>query len=334
MQPESARRRQGPVFLSVSFSFYNEERVLPELLRRTRLVMHGLQARGLVSRYELVFVNDASTDGSLALLHEECRTAKDVVIVNMSRNFGGPVCTMAGIRAARGDVVVYLDADLQDPPELIPTLLDEYFADDTVEVVYTTRRRRAGEHPLKMLITKFGYRLVHFVSEIELPVDSGDYKLLSRRVADYVSAFGEKKPYVKGFVTWVGFKQKQVFYNRDARYDGPENTKNPVLSRKVLDSYLTALISFSDAPLKMSLVLGFLVSTLSLLYIIVVLIQKYMGWYVPGWPAIMAAVLCLGGVNLMVLGFLGLYINLIYLETKGRPNYIIDRVFRPEDFPE
>lgn len=329
-QVSVARRRQRPLFLSISFSFWNEERVLPELLKRVRLVMQAEMARGHVSKYEMVFVNDASTDGSLALLERECLEHKDIVIVNMSRNFGGPVCTMAGIKTAQGDAVVYLDADLQDPPELISTLLDEYFADDTVEVVYTTRRRRAGEHPLKMLITKFGYRLVHFVSEIELPVDSGDYKLLSRRVVDYVSRFDEKKPYVKGFVTWVGFKQKQVFYDRDARFDGPENTKNPVLSRKVLDSYLTALISFSDAPLKMSLVLGFVVSTLSLLYIIVVLIQKYMGWYVPGWPAIMAAVLCLGGVNLMVLGFLGLYVNLIYLETKGRPNYIVDNIIRPE----
>lgn len=309
---------------SVVLSFYNEERVIPELLSRLRAVFGALQAEGYAKDFEFVFVNDASTDGSEVMLTREAREHGDVVLVNMSRNFGVSECVMAGMTQARGDAVIYMDADLQDPPEVIPEMVRTFVADPAVEVVYTTRRTRAGEHPAKMALTKFGYRFVRSISEIELPVDSGDFKLLSRRAVDELLKLQEKKPYIRGLVSWMGFKQASVLYDRDPRFDGRENTKYPVLSRRVIYGYLDrALISFSDAPLKASLFFGFGISFVSFLYLLVVFLQKFMGWHEPGWPALMAAIVFLGGIQITILGIIGLYISTIFQEVKRRPNFII-----------
>jgi polyisoprenyl-phosphate glycosyltransferase len=314
------------VKISVILSFYNEENVLPELLCRMRAMFAGLIKEKKIGSYELVFVNDNSTDNSEALLLSEAKN-KDIVLVNMTRNFGVSECVMAGMSQATGDAVVYMDADLQDPPELIPELIEKWQEDDKVGVVYTTRRRRDGENFFKMLITKFGYRLINLISDIDLPADSGDFKLLSRNVVDHLLALKEDKPYMRGLVSWVGYKQVQVFYDREARFDGRENSKMPVLSRKVLYYWLDrALISFSDAPLKVILLLGFALSCISISYLGVILFQKIMGWYVPGWPAIMSAILLSGGVQMMMLGFVGLYVGAIFRETKGRPQYLIKDV--------
>jgi polyisoprenyl-phosphate glycosyltransferase len=318
--------------VSVVLSFYNEENVLPELVRRLRDVFIAEQAKGVVSGYELVFVNDNSTDGSLDILLAEARARGDIVVVNMSRNFGVSECVLAGMEYTKGDAVVYMDADLQDPPEVIPELLDRWTKDAAVDVVYTTRLSRAGENRLKMLITGWGYRFINRISDVKFPVDSGDFKLLSRRVVNELLRLKETKPYLKGLVSWLGFKQAQVFYHREARFDGRENSKHPLLSRKVISYHLDrSLISFSDVPLKATLALGFTVSFISGIYILVVIFQKVMGWYVPGWPAIMASVLFLGGVQLTVLGVIGLYINTIYLEAKGRPNYIVKDVIAGDE---
>jgi polyisoprenyl-phosphate glycosyltransferase len=326
MQSSAARERARPL-VSVILSFYNESTVIPELLARLRKVLAAEGER--IAGYELVFVNDASTDDSEILLRREIESRGDVVLVNTSRNFGVSECVYAGFRYSRGDVVVYMDSDLQDPPEVITDLLARWRADETVEVVYTTRRTRAGEHPLKMLVTKYGYRFINRISRVPLPVDSGDFKLLSRRVVDELLRCEEKMPYLRGLVSWVGFKQVPVFYDREARFDGRNNTKMPVLSRRVIYGWLDrALISFSDAPLKIALLIGFAFSSMSLLYLFVVLFQKIMGLYVPGWPALMAAILLLGGIQLVVMGFIGLYMNVIFLEVKKRPNYIVRDVVR------
>ena len=326
-----ARRRMIPL-LSVVLSFYNESGVLPELVKRLRSVMRAEQARGTISGYELIFVNDASTDDSREILRKEFEGGRDLVVVNMSNNFGVSECALAGMRLAKGDAVVYMDADLQDPPEVIPELLDRWHADPEVEVVYTTRLSRPGEHPLKMLVTRLGYKLIKRISEIGIPENSGDFKLLSRRVVDELVAIREKKPFLRGLVSWIGFKQVQVFYHRAERLDGRENTKRRALSSKNIKYALdTAIISFSDAPLKVILLMGFVVSLVSLVYIGVVIMQKIMGWYEPGWPALMAAILFLGGVQLLMLGFVGLYINIIFLNTKGRPDYIIKDIIAADD---
>ena len=314
-------------FLSVVISFYNEEIALPELLRRLRAVLRDELTKRAIVGYELVFVNDRSTDNSERMLRREISEAGDIVLINMSRNFGNSECIFAGMRYAQGDLVVYMDADLQDPPEVIPELITAWQNDPEAEVVYTTRLNRAGEHPLKLLITKWGYRFVNAIADVNLPIDSGDFKLLSRRAVNHLLQIEESRPYVRGLVSWIGFKQIPVFYNREPRFDGRRATKYPVLSRRVISGYLDrALISFSDVPLKFSLLLGFMISLLAGLYLCVVVFQKYMGWYEPGWPAIMATMLLIGGVQLTVLGVIGLYINTIFLEVKRRPNYIIDTV--------
>lgn len=312
-------------FVSVVLSFYNEEAVIPELLSRMREVFAGV--RDQISGYELIFVNDASTDNSEELLRREMERTGDIVLMNMSRNFGVSECVYAGFAQSRGDAVVYMDADLQDPPEVIPALLERWRSDPAAEVVYTTRRRRMGEHPLKMLLTKVGYRFINRISSTDLPIDSGDFKLLSRRVVDEVLRCEEKLPYFRGLVSWVGFKQVPVYYDREPRFDGRKNTKFSVLSKRVIYGYLDrALISFSDAPLKLTLFAGFLIAALAGFYLMVVLVQKLFGWHEPGWPAIMATMLLLGGVQLIVLGFIGLYINVIFHEVKRRPNYILKDV--------
>lgn len=314
--------------ISVVLSFYNEEAVLPELLSRLRAVFAGMIARHIIAGYELVFVNDASRDGSERLLRSEL-VAGDIVLVNMSRNFGVSECVMAGLAHASGDAIIYMDADLQDPPEVIVDMVEAWRNDPETEVVFTTRTKREGEHWLKMLITHVGYRIINAISDIELHPDSGDFKLLSRRAVAQLIELREDKPYMRGLVSWIGFKQTQVFYEREARFDGAENTKMRVLSRKVLYYWLDrALISFSDTPLKLILALGFLMSFLSTFYIVIVVIQKILNLSVPGWAALMSSMLFLSGVQMMMLGFIGLYVGAIFRETKRRPQYIVKEVLR------
>jgi dolichol-phosphate mannosyltransferase len=324
--------RRAPPLLSVVLSFYNEEAVIPELISRLREVLGKERTAGRLRDFELVFVNDASTDHSLQLLREEFERHRDLVIVNMSNNFGVSECARAGMRYAKGDAIVYMDADLQDPPELISELLDKWLGDATVDVVYTTRLSRAGEHPVKLWVTKWGYRVINAISDVNLPEDSGDFKLLSRRVVDHLIRLPEKKPYLRGQVSWIGFKQVPVFYHRQERFDGRRATKRPALSYKVVNYALdSAVISFSDAPLKGSLFLGFAVSLIALAYIAVVIVQKIGGWYEPGWPALMAAILFLGGIQLLVLGVMGLYLNAVFRNSQGRPEFIVASVISNDD---
>lgn len=313
--------------ISIVFSFYNEENVLRELIRRTRIAMRGEVEKNNIKNYELIFVNDSSVDSSRAILMDEAEKEGDILIIDMSRNFGVSECVLAGFGFAKGDAVVYLDADLQDPPELIPEMIALWRSDPEMEVVYTTRKSRAAEHPIKMAITKFGYRFINRLSEIELPIDSGDFKLLSRRAVNQLLLLKEQRPYLRGMVSWIGFRQGQVIYDRAGREDGRENTKFPVLSRRVIYGYLDrALISFSDAPLKFMLFVGLGVSVFAFGYIVVVLAQKMLGMYEPGWPALMSAILLLGGMQLSLLGIIGLYISSIFLQAKGRPLAIVDKV--------
>lgn len=320
--------------ISVVLSFYNEGNIIPELLLRLRKVFATLISQNTIRSYELIFVNDNSSDNSEEILRSELSKG-DIVLINMSRNFGVSECVMAGFNQAKGDAVIYMDTDLQDPPELIPELIAKWQADKDVEVVYTTRRKRAGENAFKMWFTKIGYRVINFISDINLPNDSGDFKLLSRKVVNHLLSLKEDKPYIRGLISWVGYKQAQVFYDREARFDGRENSKMPVFSRRVLYYWLDrALISFSDAPLKAILLLGLIVSCLSLSYIVVIIIQKIMGWYEPGWPAIMSAILLSGGVQMMMLGFVGLYVGAIFRETKSRPQYLIKEIITQDSQKE
>lgn len=310
--------------LSVVFSFRNEEMNIPVILRRARA---ALGAAGLKS-YEFVFVNDCSTDNSLQALMQEQEREGDVVIVNTARRFGVSECVMCGLKETSGDYVVYMDCDLQDPPELIPEMLKRALLEEA-DVVYTTRRSRAGETWIKLKITGFGYWILNSLSSIPVPYNSGDFKLMSRRVVDQVTQLKEQKPFMRGLVTWVGYKQVQFFYDREARGGG--ETHFPVFSKRVIYNFLdSALISFSDAPLKLALLAGIVVMAGAFMLFLWIFVQKALGWALPGWSAVMATMLVLGGIQLFVMGIFGLYIHTIYLEVKGRPLYLVDQVLRPK----
>jgi dolichol-phosphate mannosyltransferase len=326
--PQSPRGdcRDGRAIVSVVLSFWNEEEVLDELLRRLRAVFDALIASGEIGGYELIFVNDASTDNSEPLLRQGALERCDVKLINMSRNFGVSPCVLAGMLHASGDAVVYMDADLQDPPEVIPELVRAWKADPQVEVVHTVRRSRAGESLVKLAITRLGYAILRAVSTIDLPLEAGDFKLLSRRAVDYVTRFGEKRPFLRGLVCWIGFKQAIVPYHRQARHSG--TTKFRVLGLKVIRNFIdSAMISFSDVPLKASAALGMLFSASAGIYMFWVLFEWSRGRAIPGWSATMVAVLFLGGVQLLSIGVLGTYISSIFLEVKGRPNFIVKDTF-------
>jgi dolichol-phosphate mannosyltransferase len=313
--------------LSMVFSFRNEEAVLTELIARVRNVLDKED----LDRYEMIFVNDDSTDRSEEILLDEAKKRNDIKIITMSRAFGVSPCVLAGMEYVTCDAAVYMDADLQDPPELISEMMKAW-RNENADVVHTVRLSRAGESPLKLWITKLGYNILHYLTDMNLPLDAGDFKLLSRRVVDQVIRLREKKPFMRGLVCWVGFKQVKVYYHREARFAG--ETKFPILSRKVIRNFLdSAMISFSDLPLQFSLVVGLFVSFCALLMFLYIIFEKFM----TGSMSIISAMICLmlflGGIQLMTLGVMSLYLNSIFLETKNRPNYIVKHTYGVEKVP-
>jgi len=309
--------------LSVVLSFRNEDGVISELVNR---LGGALEPLGL--DYELIFVNDASTDSSLQLLLEIAGRDPRVKIISMSRTFGVSQCVLAGMSYARGDAVVYMDADLQDPPEVIPELVKNWR--EGADVVYTTRLDRQGESLFKMWLTKWAYKILRSTSsDFSLPVDSGDFKLLSRRVVRELLQLTEKDPFLRGLVSWIGFKQVSVKYHRDARYAG--STHYPLISLNPWRAFIAGLASFSVMPLYLSLYFGMLISIGSFSYIIAIIVMFFLGWNIPGWSAIMVTVLFLGGVQLLVLGVLGIYLGRVSNEVKNRPNYIVESTIGFDD---
>jgi glycosyltransferase involved in cell wall biosynthesis len=305
------------MLLSVVFSFRNEEEVLPELVRRSEAV---LPETGW--DYELIFVNDASNDASLELLLAMRERNRRIKIISMSRTFGVAPCVMAGIRHARGDAVVYMDTDLQDPPELIPLLLQKL--KEGYDVVHTMRTRRKGENPVKMLVTRLAYRFIHMFSEIDIPENTGDFKLISRRAVDHLVALNEYDPFMRGLVRWVGFRQAFVPYERDARFAG--KTKFSLFrSLNPARELIRGVTSFSETPLYLSLFMGFFVSIGAFVYLIKIVVERVMyDIHKPGWPAIMVTILFLGGTILFMIGVLGIYLGKIHSAIKQRPPYIIE----------
>lgn len=304
------------MLISVVLSFRNEEACLPELIRRLQETL-----RSLAVGYELLFVNDASTDRSLEILQEEAKQDKNIKIINMSRPFGNAQCILAGLKYSQGDWVFYMDADLQDPPELISKMLEKT-KQEKADVVYTVRLSREGESWVKMLLTNWAYRILRSTSKINLPVDAGDFKLLNRRVVNALLHLNEKNPLIKGLITWVGFKQVPVYYHRERRFAG--KTHFPFLKGSGVRAFIFGLTAFSTLPLNVALLGGFILSFLSFGYLIAVLIMFFLGMNIPGWTAIMAVILILGGTHLLTLGFMGIYLGRIYEEVKGRPHYIVE----------
>jgi len=310
------------ILVSVVLSFRNEEEVLKELVHRLAKVFEPI-----TQDYELIFVNDASSDNSLDVLKTMSLEDSRIKVINMSRTFGVSQCALAGMAYASGQAVITMDADLQDPPEVIPELIDKWR--EGADVVYTVRKSRAGESRMKLKVTDWAYRILRLTSEIDMPIESGDFKLMSRRVVNSLIRLNEKDPFLRGMVRWVGFKQVPTYYSRDARFAGESHFN--FYGRKAVWNFVSGIASFSLLPLHGALLLGFAVSLGAFLYLIGVFVMKYWGWNLPGWSAIMATMLFLGGTQLITIGVLGIYIGKIYEEAKGRPSYIVESLIGLQD---
>jgi dolichol-phosphate mannosyltransferase len=308
--------------LSVVAPVYNEEATIEEFYARVCTALAGLS-------FELVLVDDGSSDSSPEVLERLASGDPRVRVVFLSRNFGHQTALTAGLDHARGDAVVMLDADLQDPPELITTMLERWRAG--CDVVYAVREARDGESRFKLSTARWFYRLFDKLAQVELQHNSGDFRLLDRRALDALLSMRERNRFLRGMTVWVGYTQAAVGYKRDPRYAG--ETKY-TLSRMLRFS-LDAISSFSHRPLQLATLLGFMISTLAFLAIPVVVVLRILGSYLPGFGAITILVLLLGGIQLIAIGIIGEYVGRIYDEVKGRPLYLVraQRNFSEADAP-
>ncbi|MBD1373282.1 glycosyltransferase family 2 protein [Hazenella sp. IB182357] len=298
---------------SVIVPVFNEEEVLRETYRRLSNVMSQTN-----DSYELIFIDDGSSDQSEQILTELCTQDQAVQSVHFSRNFGHQVAITAGMDLAQGDAIIVIDADLQDPPELILKMIDKW--QEGYEVVYAKRTEREGETPFKRLTAAVFYRLLYRMTDVEIPVDTGDFRLIDRSVCEQMKDMKEQNRFVRGLVSWVGFRQTAIAYKREERWAG--ETKYPL--KKMLKLSIDAITSFSYRPLKMATYLGWLLAGGSFSYLILVLLQAgFSEATVPGWASIISLILFFNGVLFIFLGLLGEYIGRIYDESKSRPLYII-----------
>lgn len=296
--------------LSVVAPIYNEVALIEEFYSRTCSALDGIN-------FEIVLVDDGSTDGSDVELQKLAGTDPRVHVVQLSRNFGHQTALTAGLDHARGDAVVMLDADLQDPPELIPRMLDHWRAG--CDVVYAVREHREGESHFKLTTARWFYSLFDKLAQVDLHHNSGDFRLLDRRPLDALLSMRERNRFLRGMTVWVGYRQAAVPYRRDPRHAG--ETKY-TLSRMVRFS-LDAILSFSHRPLQLATLLGFVISTLAFIAIPVVIVLRVLGSYLPGFGSVTIAVLLLGGIQLIAIGIIGEYVGRIYDEVKGRPLYLV-----------
>ena len=303
------------MLLSIITPCYNEELVVEETYRRLTEVM----ARTGMD-YELVFVNDGSRDKTYPLLMQLAEQDKAVKVIHFSRNFGHQCAVTAGINHCNGDLAVIIDADLQDPPEVILDML-EIQRNEQADVVYGVRKKREGESWFKLFTAKCFYRVLNKLSDVQFPVDTGDFRLISRRIIDEFNRLHEKNKYIRGLISWMGYKQVPCYYERKERFAG--ETKYPL--RKMLKFASTGLLSFSKKPLKLAVWLGMLSVLVALVYAIVILIMRILHpeTFVTGWTSTIFMIIFFGGVQLLTIGVLGEYIGSLFDEAKDRPEYII-----------
>jgi polyisoprenyl-phosphate glycosyltransferase len=298
---------------SIVVPVYNEEEVIPALLDRLTRLLAELDGPA-----EVIFVDDGSQDESLARLSEHAARDPRFKVLQLSRNFGHQIALTAGLDFARGNAVVALDADLQDPPETILELARRWR--EGFDVVYAVRTHRAGENRFKRVTAALFYRLLRRLSDVDIPVDAGDFRLVDRKALEAYKSMREQDRFVRGMFSWIGFKQTGVRYHRDERFAG--RTKYPL--RKMTHFAVDGIVSFSSAPLRLALGLGFAVSLLSFIYGFVAIVLKLSGAFtVPGWTSVILVTSFLGGVQLIVLGVVGEYVGKAYNETKNRPLYLV-----------
>lgn len=304
------------MLISVIVPIYNEVEIIPELHRRLSAAMASMP-----EDYELLFVNDGSKDGSEHLLRDLAERDSHSRFINLSRNFGHQIAITAGMDLAMGDAVVVIDADLQDPPEVIPELAAKWR--EGYDVVYAVREKREGDSLFKRATAAAFYRLIAKITNIDIPVDTGDFRLMSRRALEGLKRIREKNRFVRGLVAWLGYRQIGVKFVRHERFAGV--TKYPL--KKMLRFAFDGITSFSFLPLQLATYMGFLVSGASFLGILyVVYLRLFTDATISGWASLMAAILFLGGVQLITIGIIGEYIGRIYDEVKGRPLYLTQEV--------
>lgn len=308
--------REKDFLLSVVIPVFNEELLIPESVKRLCAVMQKLSCR-----YELIFVDDGSHDHTWEILQAERRRNPNIRLIRFSRNFGHQMAITAGMDDAKGDVIVTIDADLQDPPELMEPMLAKW--QEGYEVVYARRIRRLGETIFKKWTAAFFYRLVRRVSNVDIPVDVGDYRLMSRKVVEAMKGLRERHRYIRGLMAWLGFKQAFVDYVREKRFAG-----TPKYSfMKMIKFSMDGLASFSILPLRLATVIGFASALFAFFYILYALyVNLVLHDVVRGWTTVTIAIFFLGGIQLICLGIIGEYIGMIHEESKQRPLYVIDSI--------
>ncbi|HEX5450416.1 MAG TPA: glycosyltransferase family 2 protein [Gaiellaceae bacterium] len=302
--------------LSVVVPVCDEQEVLGELHRRL--------AAAVEEPRELIFVDDGSTDGSWLVLHTIAQRDATVRLIRLSRNFGHQAALTAGLDASRGDAVVIMDADLQDPPELIGELAARWR--DGYDVVYAVRTDRAGETRFKLLTSRAFYKLLQRIAGASIPENAGDFRLMSRRVVDALAAMPERARFLRGMTSWVGFRQTGVEYRRQPRYAG--SSKYPL--RRMLRFALDGIMSFSTVPIKLVAWLGFVLVGFCIAVLAWVLYTRFFtSQATPGWTSLLVVVLLLGGVQLLSLGIIGQYVARIFDEAKQRPLYFVSEMIEP-----
>lgn len=309
-------QQQKPV-ISIVVPVFNEEEVLPELYNRAQQVMDGSG-----EPWELILVDDGSRDRSAEIIAELNRKDPRVKGISFSRNFGFQEAVTAGLAHASGQAVVLSDADLQDPPEVIPEMVARWREGN--DVVYGVRANRQGETWFKKTTAKIFYRTIHRITSVDIPLDTGDFRLMDRRVVDAILRMPERNRFLRGMVPWVGYRQSGLTYERQARFAGESKFKSV---RQMLPFALDAITSFSYFPLQMATYLGFFIAAISLIAIVVVIVLRLFGQHqeLTGQATTLVAVLFLGGVQLISLGIIGEYLGRIYDEVKGRPLFLVDR---------
>jgi dolichol-phosphate mannosyltransferase len=312
--------QQRPLrLLSVVAPVYNEEELVEPFVERALAAVADYN-------FELVIVNDGSSDRTPELLDRIAERDPRVRVVHLSRNFGHQAALTAGLEHAAGDAVAMIDADLQDPPELIPQMVERW--EQGADVVYAVRKQREGETAFKLATASWFYKLFDKLAQVDLEPNSGDFRLLDRRALDALLSMTERSRFLRGMTVWVGFTQTAVHYERDARHAG--ETKYTL--RKMLRFSLDAIASFSHLPLQLATYLGMLFAGLAFVAIPVVILLRIVGSYLPGFGSITIAVLLLGGLQLMAVGVIGEYVGRIYDEVKHRPLYIVrEERNRPSD---
>ncbi|KLV32044.1 glycosyltransferase family 2 protein [Priestia megaterium] len=305
---------------SIVVPVYNEEEVIHETYRRLTEVMHSTK-----EAYELLFVNDGSRDRTAEIIKEYSKQDPAVVLLDFARNFGHQIAITAGMDYARGEAVVVIDADLQDPPELILEMIEKW--KQGFDVVYAKRTKRKGETYFKKQTAAMFYRFLRAMTDIDIPLDTGDFRLLDRKVCNQMNSIQEKNRFVRGLVSWVGFKQIAVEYERDERLAG--ESKYPL--KKMLKLSMDGITSFSYKPLKLASYAGVTLSGIGFIYLLVVLYLKlFTDSTITGWSSLIVIQLFFSGIILIILGMIGEYIGRIYDETKNRPLYIVREKYQLE----